>query len=60
LGITQSLFATLEAYRSSDKGRSIEEFFRGSGRTTAVAGKRVTCLVQECVSHKGFVSMNTL
>jgi hypothetical protein len=54
---------TTEVYRSFGKGDQVEELSRGSEKTTAVAGKWVTCLVQECFecfNCKGLVSINIL
>lgn len=46
---------TTEVYQNSGKGDQVEELFKCSGRTTAVVGKWIACLVQENVNYKGFV-----
>jgi hypothetical protein len=51
---------TIEAYQNSDKGDQVEKIFRHSGRTTVVVDKQITCLMQENVNFKGFVSVNFL
>jgi hypothetical protein len=47
---------TTEVYQNSGKGDQVEELSKCSGRTIAVAGKWIACLVQESTCVNCFIA----